>query len=108
MQVSEFKTLLETTGLPVAYWSFPENKAPELPYVVYVINNNNDFYADMMNYVNIGEVDVELYSAYKDYELEGIIENTFKNNNIKYSKSSTYLKTENMWETLYEIEIIIE
>lgn len=108
MQIKEFSKLLETSGLPVAYWSFPEKEAPELPYIIYLINNNNDYYADDLNYVDIGEVDVELYSSYKDFKTEGIIEQIFKTNHIKYNKSSFYIKKENMWETLYELEIIID
>lgn len=108
MQIKEFKELLESTNLPVAYWSFPEGNAPELPYIVYLINGNNDYYAEQQNYVDIGEVDVEFYSSYKDFQTEGIIERLFKENNIKYNKTSQYLESENMWETLYELEIIID
>ena len=46
MTLGEFKELLETTGLPVAYYSFPENEAPSLPFICYISPGTDNFSAD--------------------------------------------------------------
>lgn len=102
-----FREVLMATGLPVTYYAWPENEAPELPYLIYWLPDDEDYYADGINYANIQNVRIELYSETKDFDLERLVENTLKSNGIPYDRSETYLKTEQMMMVVYTTSILI-
>lgn len=62
MTMEDVKTLLESTGLPVAYRSFPEGGAPALPFLCYYSPYTNNFAADGVAYATINHINVELYT----------------------------------------------
>lgn len=107
MTYQEINQLVESLGLPYAYYSFPEEQAPELPFIVFYYPNYDDLGADNINYQKIAELDIELYTANKDIELEQQIEQVLTANDLFFVKSQTYIKQEQMYEVLYEIEIVI-
>lgn len=45
MELQELKERLEQTGFPVAYYSFPENEAPPLPFICYLVTGSDNFAA---------------------------------------------------------------
>lgn len=108
MSYEAIATMVSGMGLPYAYFSFPENQAPNLPYIVYHYPNNNDFGADNINYVRIDQVNIELYTENKDFETESSIEAVLKENGFYYEKTESYLRTEQMYMVLYEIQAITE
>lgn len=107
MTYQEVAQMIESIGLPYTYYSFPINQAPNLPYIVFYFPNSDDFSADNLNYVLITDLNIELYSRDKNFTLEKQVEDVLKNNNIYFSKSETFINTENMYEVLYETQIVI-
>lgn len=105
MTYQDIKTMLEETNLPVAYDFFETPQT--LPYIAFTYPSNHDFEADNTNYAEIVHVEVELYTERKSIPTEKMLENILKSHNIVYTKTSVWLESESMNETLYEMEIVI-
>ena len=103
MSLNEFKILLNTTGLPVAYYSFPENKAPQLPFICYFVSHTNNFYADNKVYKVINHVQVELYTKLKSIEFEEKVERAISS--FHWEKTETYLEDEKCFKITYDLEV---
>ena len=101
--IEDIPKLLESTGLPVAYHSFAEGDAPELPYICYLFPGTNNFAADGQVYVKIDMVRIELYTAYKDIEIEKKLENALSS--LFWEKSEEYLDGEKCFMITYELEV---
>lgn len=103
LSLSELKTLLSSTGLPVVYNAWQESDAPDLPFIVYRQTGNNNFAAD--NHVHFGmkEIDVELYTRTKSPETEALVETALSD--LFWTKTETYLDDEKCYEIIYEIEV---
>lgn len=99
--------MIQSMGLPYAYYSFPTGQAPDLPYIVYHYPESNDLIADNENFQKIETLTIELYSNTKDFTLEGQVEAILKANYIVYDKSEVYVNEEKAFETIYESEVII-
>lgn len=106
MTNKEVFEMLEETNLPVVYWSW-RNSAPALPYIVYYYPNSEDFIADNINYQSINALNIELYTENKDFTTEGILETVLKKYSLGYDKTETFLNSENMYQILYETEVLI-
>lgn len=105
MTLAEVKTVLEGTGLPVAYRAFPEGDAPALPFVCYHSPYTNNFAADGVAYATINHINVELYTQVKDPTTEGKVEAALTGAGIYWEKSETYLEAEKCFQILFEIEV---
>ena len=103
MTLSEFADILKTTGLPVAYRAWPEQKAPPLPYICYLCVGNSPVYADASVYFQSTEVNVEVYTRTKEPAVEVAVEAALKG--FHWRKSETYIDTEKCYQILYEIEV---
>lgn len=100
--------MIESIGLPFTYDSFPDNIAPDPPYIVFNYPNNDDFAADNINYVSIDVLNIELYTAEKDFQTEASVEAVLKANGLFYSKTETYIRQENLFQIRYVLEIVTE
>ena len=103
MTLAEIKTMLETTGLPVAYSAFPEGAAPLLPYICYVVTGSNNFVADGIVYQPVQAIDIELYTRQKDPESESAVEAALAA--LPWEKTELYLDDEKCVQVTYEIEV---
>lgn len=103
MALEDMKSLLDTTGYPVAYNAWPEGKAPALPYICFLIAYSNNFAADDVVYYPIGHYQIELYTRYKNPEVEGKVEQALSS--YFWEKTETYLDTERCFQILYEVEV---
>ena len=107
MKLSSLKTILEGTGIPFVYHSWPVGKAPALPWGCYLETYGNSFGADDVAYSTARHMQVELYTAKKDPASEKKIEDALTAASIFYEKTEeTYLETEHCFETLYELEVL--
>lgn len=104
MTLEKFYKMLETIGLPIAYYAFPEGEAPKLPFLIYFEMGTDNFAADGIAYHEIKRMSVELYIQRRDLKLEQTIENTFTQNGIFWNKEFTYLDSEKCYEIIYEME----
>lgn len=103
MELEELKKILETTGIPVAYWSFPEGEAPLLPFICYVDAGSDNFIADGKVYHKRSRVNVELYTRHKDTETESKVETALEG--FKWKRTETYIDSEKCFQILYEMEV---
>lgn len=108
MTFEEINDMVESIGLPHTYDSFPENIAPNPPYIVFTYPNNNDFAADNTNYVSIDTLNIELYTANKDFDTEATVEAILNENGLFYEKTETYIRQENLFQIRYVSEVITE
>lgn len=107
MTYEEVKTMMESMGFPTAYYQYPINQVPSLPFTVFYYPNTNNFAADNEVYTKIESLNIELYTANKSFADEETVESVLKANNLVWQKSETYLDSEHMYEVLYEMEIYI-
>lgn len=107
MNYREVKQMVASFGFPFTYYSFPEKQAPALPYVLFYFPNTNNFSADDTVYQKAEALNIELYTKEKDYTSESAIEDVLEEYGIVWQKSESYLNSENMYEVLYQTEVII-
>lgn len=103
MELSEFKNILKSTGLPVTYRAWPEQKAPPLPYICYLCVGSETIYADSSVYYQSMEINVELYTRMKEPYTEALVEAALKD--FHWTKTEIYIDTERCYQILYEIEV---
>lgn len=108
MTYQQIASMIESFGLPFTYDSFPNNIAPEPPYIVFNYPQNNDFGADNGSFVSIDTVNIELYTNKKDIALEKDIEAVLKLNGFFIEKTETYIRQENLYQVQYVLEVITE
>lgn len=103
MKLEEFKKQLDTSGLPSAYNSFPENSVPELPYVCYSCINSSNFFADGIVYFGRSNIEVKLYTKNKDVTIEEKVEKALSS--FIWEKSEMYVDDEQCLEITYTMEV---
>lgn len=108
MTYKEIAQMIESMGLPYTYDSFPNNIAPVPPYIVFNYPNRNDFGADNVNYSKIGILNLELYTASKDFSLEQNVEAVLEQNGFFYEKSEAYIRNEELFQITYDMQFVIE
>lgn len=104
MEIKELGDLL-ATAFPTAYWSFPEKKAPPMPYLVYFEDSSNNFAADNKVYHHRKNVSVELMTKLKDPAAEEKVEQTLDSAEIFWEKTETHLDDEDAYEVIYTLEV---
>lgn len=107
MQFTEIKTMLGQTSLQSTYYSWPDKQAPELPYLVWYLPSTDNFAADDKVYKQIQALNIELYTKTKDFAKEAAVEAVLDNWGMIWNKTEVYLDDEQMFEVLYEMEIVI-
>lgn len=107
MTYTEIPAMLETSGVPCAYYQFPENTVTGPPFICFYFENNDDFIADNTNYSKIERLIVEVYTDEKDYNIESTVENILNAHGLVYVKDETYIDEEKMHETIYGMDVII-
>ena len=100
--------MIASIGLSCAYDRFPNDIAPEPPYIVFNLPQNDDFGADNTNYCSIDVLNIELYTANKDFNTEQSVEAVLNANGLFYEKNETYIRTENLFQISYTCEVITE
>lgn len=94
--------------IPWAYYQFPNGTLASTPFLIYFYDDNDDFIADNSNYATIENLVIEFYSNIVDFESEDIIEGILWDNNLVYSKSFSYVESEEMYLLRYESEVLID
>ena len=107
MNYAEFKAIMDQINIPHTYYSFPEKKVPKPPYFVWYFQGSNNFGADDVVYAEILEPVIELYSPQKSFEDELTIEALLNASELFWNKSDSYIESERMHMTVYEIGEII-
>ena len=108
MKISEIKTLLAETGLSVTYQQWPEHQVPDLPYLVWLLPSSDNFGADDVVYKRQETLQIELYASPRSFATEETVEAVLNSHAIFWEKESIYLDSENMNETIYTADILVE
>ena len=95
MTHEEVKALVEEMGLPYAYDHFAEGESPDPP----------NFGADNLVHHHFNRLDIEVYTDYKDPDMEATIEEVLTLHELYYEKSEVWIETEKMYEVLYELTV---
>ena len=103
MTLKKFKSILESAGFPVTYRSWPESKAPPMPYICYYVSGSDNFAADGAVYYSVHQLQVELYTELKEPETEAALETALAS--FYWNRTETYIDTENCYQIAYEIEV---
>ena len=69
-----------------------------------MIPGSNNFSADGKVYFKSNKVNIELYTDQKDFELEKQVEEILDKYGLFWQRDEQYIKSENMYEVLYEVE----
>lgn len=93
-------------GLPYAYYQFPET-GQKPPFICWYLEGIDDVYADNANYQRIVNLTIEFYSDEKDFTNEAAIESQLTLSGLTYTKTETYIDSERMHQTVYEMEVLI-
>lgn len=101
----EIYCMIEEMDFPFAYHHFAEGEAPDLPFLIYLFPETDNFAADNCMYYEIKRVHIELYTDKKDLVAEERIEEVLKDYKIFYNKSETWIESESMYEVLYTMEV---
>ena len=105
MTLQEIATMVASFNLPWRYSHFSQTPAP--PYVVYYFPAENDVFADNSNFVNKRQLFIELFTTKKDGTTEASIESTLKSKGLTWYKQTDFLNDESLYQTTYEMEVII-
>ena len=103
MTIQELRIALETLELPIAYYAFSEGVKTPLPYLIYYVEDENNFKADNSNYFETSNVIVELYTEEKDIELENRLKEILKD--YEYEASYDYISEERMYMASFNFTI---
>ena len=98
-------SILNEIGLPYAYDHFAEGESPNPPFICYLLPNSDNFAADGGVYYKIDDVHIELYTDFKNTELELQVEEVLDRYNIFYNKSEVWIDSEKLYEVLYKFEM---
>lgn len=104
MNQIELFTALKSLGMPVAYSSFSSEQ--KLPYLIYLFAYSSDMIADNHNYLDIGNFQVELYTAKKDVAAEKLVQDKLKELEMPYTKTETQIEEEKVFQIIYEVQLI--
>ena len=107
MTYQEIASMIESIGLPFAYYQFDQNTVQSPPFICFYYPAINDVYADASNYQRITELTIELYTDNKDFINEKAIEDVLSASGLTYQKTESYIDEEKMYMVSYEMEVII-
>lgn len=105
MNLTQLCAVLKSTSLPVTERAWPAGKAPELPWIAYLVVGSSNFAADGIVYFPGLNVHVELYLKTLDEEVCGKVESAFDAAEIFWEKTVEYIDDEAVWQVLYQIQI---
>lgn len=107
MTYKEVNTMLASVGIDYAYDHFTDDTAHELPFICFMYGSSSDLAADNVNYQKIRALDIELYTANKDFTLEETVENILNENGFVYTREETYIDSEQMYEVIFHTSLAV-
>lgn len=107
MTIEEINQMVESIGLPCTYYEFPEGTQQAPPYIAWFLASDNDMYADNENYADIEQLNIELYTSIRDFELEAQVEEVLRAKGFTWRKEPGEIPSEKMHQTAWEMEVFI-
>ncbi len=111
MRVGEkMNDLLSRTGLPYAFNSFPTQtanyKPPDPPFITYIVEGTDNFFADGKVYAVVYDIGIELYTSRYDPNTEAAVEKILDDEEIPWDKESEWIEKEKMYQITYDITVL--
>lgn len=105
MTIENIVEMLQEMNIPFAYDHFAEGESPEPPFICYLIPGSDNFAADGKVYFKMNDVRIEVYTDFKDLDLESRVEGVLDGHEIFYNKSETWIQSEKLYEVMYSFEM---
>lgn len=105
MTIENIVEMLQEMNIPFAYDHFAEGESPDPPFICYLIPGSDNFAADGKVYFKMNEVRIEMYTDFKDLDLESRVEGVLDGHEIFYNKSETWIQSEKLYEVMYSFEM---
>ena len=105
MTIENIVEMLQEMNIPFAYDHFAEGESPEPPFICYLIPGSDNFAADGKVYFKMNEVRIEMYTDFKDLDLESRVEGVLDGHEIFYNKSETWIQSEKLYEVMYSFDM---
>ena len=105
MTIENLVEMLQEIKIPFAYDHFAEGESPDPPFICYLIPGSDNFAADGRVYFKLNEVRIEIYTDFKDLDLESRVESVLDGHEIFYNKSETWIQSEKLYEVMYAFEM---
>lgn len=99
--------MMESVGLPCSYYQFSDQTELAPPFLCWMFESYSPMYADDANHADIRTLAVELYTDFKDFELEAQVEDILDAAGFAYGKDEDYLDSERMYVTVYTMDVVI-
>lgn len=103
--MEELLTMLKEMDIPFAYDHFAEGESPSPSFICYLLPGTDNFSADGRVYLKVNQINIELYTDYKDLSVESKVETVLDSHGIFYDRSETWIESEKMYEVLYSFEM---
>lgn len=107
MTYQEINTLIESIGVPSAYYQFTADTAVPPPFICFYFDYDSDLFADNLNYQKVGHLIVELYTDAKDFDLEARVESVLNRAGIAYARNEMPIDSEKMYLVTFSTNLII-
>lgn len=107
MTYKEVARMIESIGIPYAYYQFPSGTEQACPFICFYFTRSNDLAADDSNYQRIRQLAVELYTDNKDFATEEAVESVLNANGLVYFREESYIDSERMYMVTFTTEIVI-
>lgn len=107
MTYRQVATMINSIGIPYAYYQFPDGTGQACPFICFFFSDSNDLAAENTNYQKIRTLNIELYTDNKDFALEETVETVLNSNGLVYDRSESYLDSERMFMVVYTTDILI-
>lgn len=105
MSLEDFYVLLQSVGIPVAYRNWEDKKKPKLPYIIYSVEEKENFAADNSVYFTQKKMNVTIHTNLKNIPLENKLESLFNSSKFEWDAFERYNEEEKMYEVFYELTI---
>lgn len=99
--------IARTIGCGYSYYTNDEAKVVKAPFLLFDYPDRDDMSADNTNYVKKQNLNIEYDSKFRDLDKETLIESKLTEYGFFYSKTDAYIDGENVYETLYSMQVVI-
>lgn len=107
MKLTDFAKLLQSSGLPCRYRSFPRGSNPKPPYAIYYQSDEQYLNADNHSYHTVKAVTVELITKNKDEVSEEKLKSLFDENKLFFEfVDELEIETEGLYQVIYEVNLL--
>lgn len=107
MTTQEVSQMINSIGVPYAYYQFTEDTAKPPPFICFYFTDSSDFLADDTNYIKIRPLIIELYTENKDFDLEAQVEDALTAHDLIYTKEETVIDSERMYMVIFNTEVVL-